>query len=294
MRTLESNQELLTASEAVLKYGLGWKVVTKDVYVDGKIVPDFKAIQREDTGTIFQIAGSKYEPIQNVDAFRFFDEITQTGQSKYVQAGSYKGGAVVWLRAKLPYDFEVVPDDRMKTYLRLVTSHDGSHKLVIYPEVYRQVCSNGAHAWVRDYAKTVAVKHTENAEKRFTFNAKKVLESEIEYFQKFAEHCKRLAQKQMTALEIDSFLNQLFEVTEDKEIATRTKNQIEKIRELVEVGTGTDIAGVKGTAWGAYNSVTEYIENYKPTRGEDENREYSSDFGSGRDLRERAFSILTR
>lgn len=294
MRQIESNQELLTSSEAILKYGLNWNVVKKNVVVDGKVAEDFKAIVREDTNRIFQIAGSRYEPIQNVEAFKFFDEITKTGQAKYVQAGAYKGGAVCFLRAKLPFDFEVLPNDQMKTYLKLVTSHDGSQKLAIYPEVYRQICSNGMHAWVRDYTKTVAVKHTENAGTRFVFNAERVLNAEIEYFKKFSEQCRLLAKKQLSTIELDNFLKELFEIKEEDEVSTRTKNQVDRIKELSEIGTGQDIAGIRGTAWSAYNAVTEFVDKYRSTKGDDENREYSADFGSGADLREKAFALLSK
>lgn len=292
LRKIE-DQEVLTASECILKYGLGWKVEKRPVFVDGKQLEDFSAICRADNGRVFQIAGSRYEPIQNVDAFKFFDEVTQTGQAKYVQAGSYKGGAIVWLRAKMPCDFEALPGDSLKTYLKIVTSHDGSHKLTIMPEVYRQICSNGMHAWVPQYSKTVSVKHTENAGSRFMFKAKEVLSAEIEYFRRFAERCKALAASPMTSGELDRFLENLFEVKANKETATKTLNQIKEVRYLANNGTGMALPGVRGTAWAAYNAVTEYVDRYRPTRGEAENREYSAEFGSGADLRERAFELLS-
>lgn len=293
LRQLEAG-EVLTASEAVLKYGLNWDVEKRPVIVDGKEAEDYRAIVRSDNGRIFQIAGSRYEPIQNRDAFRFFDAIVGTGQAKYVNAGAYKGGAVTWLRARIPYDFEVLPGDKVATYLKIVNSHDGSHKLTIYPESFRLICTNGAGVWQREYAYTVAVKHTENAEARFVFNSKNVLEKYISYFEKFSAGCRALAEKQFTGLQIDSFLESLFEVKAGEEVGTKQKNQIEAIRGLVGAGTGNDLPGVKGTAWAVFNAVTEYIDNYRPTKGEAENREYSAEFGSGRDLRESAFELLLK
>lgn len=299
LRQLEQG-EALTANEAVLKYGLNWDVVLQDVTVGGVPAPEFKGVVRADTGYRFQIASNRYEPIQNRETFGFFDEITGTGQAKYVNGGSYNGGAVVWLRAKVPYDFDVVPGDTLKTYLKIITSHDGSQRLKIVPEVYRQICTNGAHAFVEQYARAVSVKHTKNAGTRFVFNAKQTLEREVEYFNKFVERSRQLAARQFTSLEIDSFLNKLFKIDETKEVHTKTKNQIARIKELVEVGTGMDIPGVRGTAWGVYNAVTEYIDNDRPTKGDktngeyDENREFAAEFGGGRDLREEAFELLLK
>jgi phage/plasmid-like protein (TIGR03299 family) len=288
--------EALTASEAVLKYKLDWQVSKKDVFVNNGLAKEYKAIVRNDTGSIFQIAGSRYEPVQNSEALNCLDEIVKTGQAKYVQGGYYKGGAVVWLRVKVPYDFDVLPNDPIKTYLKLVNSHDGSHKLTVFPEVYRQVCTNGMHAWVQDHARTVAVKHTINCEKRFVTNAKEIYAEEIAYFQKQKEALQALARKQLTTLEIDSLIYQIFEADEGKrsDIPTKTKNQIERVQELVHVGLGQSISGVQGTAYSVYNAVTEYVDYHRPTRGDSENREYSAEFGSGRDLRERAFELLLK
>ena len=291
LKTIESH-EALTASECMLKHGLNWRVQKASVFVDGKRQNNMVAIKREDTDQAFQIASERYEPIQNADAFSFFDEITKTGQAKYVSAGQYPGGGVIWLRAKLPCDFEVLPGDSLKTYLKIVTSHDGSQRLAIYPEVYRQICSNGMHALVKQHAKSVSVKHTENASVRFLFNAKQVLADEIAYFTRFSEACRIMAKKDMDRLAIDSFLYELFE-TDSKEAETKTLNQMSAIKTLaLRSGIGLEIPGVKGTAWAVHNGVTEFVDNYKPTKGD--NRDYSADFGTGADMRERAFALLTR
>ena len=288
------SKELMTASECIVKYGLDWQVEARPITVQGKegAEDNYQAIVRSDTQHVFQIARDRYFPVQNTEAFTFFDEIVQTGQAKYEKAQSFKHGAVLSILAKMPYSFEVVKGDKLDTYLRLTTSHDGSQRLSIAPYVYRQVCSNGMHAWVEDATKKIAVKHTENAKNKFIFNAKRVLEKEIDYFKRFSEHCKSLASRQMNELAIDSFLHKLFNVDSEKELSTRTANQIEAIKDLHYKGRGTDISGVKNTAWGMYNAVTEYIDHERSTKGEDDNRMYSSLFGSGSQMREKAFSLL--
>jgi phage/plasmid-like protein (TIGR03299 family) len=284
--------ELLTASECIVKYGLGWQVLEKPVSVGGVVLEDYKAIVRGDNGYIFQVAGRNYEPIQNTEVFNFFDEIVSMGGAKYEKAFTYKNGGVVNLRVRLPYDFEVLPNDRLNTCLDIVTSHDGSLALSVMPRIYRQICTNGMHAWVNDYSKRVAVKHTPNARYRFISNAKDILAAEVEYFARFKEASQKLAGKIMSSLEVDQFLTDLFKL--DNEASTRAKNQADDVRHLIERGTGQDIAGVRGTAWSVYNGVTEYVDKYRSTKGDAENRAYSADFGSGAVLRERAFALLTR
>ena len=290
--------ESLTASEAIINYGLNWEVAKKAVVVDGIVQPDFVAVRREDTKQVFQVSSPSYLPIQNKDMFSFFDEIVKTGQAKYINGGYYKKGAIVWLRAKVPCDFNIAGDEH-KTYIKLTSSHDGTVRLVAQPEVYRQVCTNGMHALVKDYQRSVSVKHTKNAEKLFISNAKEIYKQEVEYFQMFAEKCNKMAKQTMTNLEIDSFLNELFKVdASEVKTATRTENKIEVIRNLSINGTG--MSHIKGTAWGLYNAITEYVDRYMPVRktdeteSTDEKRDFSANFGSGLNLREEAFALLTR
>lgn len=289
--------EALTASEAILKFGLNWEVKEVNHGISAPNADDFKAIVHGVTGEIFQFPKKGYLPIQNAEMFQELDKFTKTGQAKYVQGGSYKGGRVVWLRLRVPSgDFETTPGDMHRTYLRVVSSHDGSSKFMIYPEVYRMICTNGMHAWTRDYEKTVAVKHTVNAKAILDLRVNEILTKELEYFAKFAEASKRLAKKQMTDLEIDSFLYRLFDVKSAEELNEKgkgkTKSQVEKIKDLALMGTGIREHNLQNTAYGVFNAVSEYVDNYRPTRGDAENREFSGAFGSGKQLREKAFELL--
>lgn len=146
-----------------------------------------------------------------------------------------------------------------------------------------------ASADVRVYAK-----HTVNGVSNFTGRASKTLEKTRTYFAAYKAYAEKLAAKQMTSLEIDSFLDSLFDVDRKEEVSTRQENILVEVRKLHESGRGTEIAGVRGTAWGVYNAVTEYIDYERSTKGDGENRIVSSWLGSGAALREKAFALLTR
>ena len=67
-------------------------------------------------------------------------------------------------------------------------------------------------------------------------------------------------------------------------------------------GRGQDIPNVRGTAWAAYNAVTEYLDYYSPNRaitagepnsaGAQDRRLYRSWYGQGQVTRNRAFRLL--
>src|SRR3990172_7255113 len=99
---------VLTTAEAIIHAGLDWKVLESKVYDNaGKELEGHKAIIREDTKTCFGIFSNGYTPVQNIDAFKLVDTITNTGLAKYDVAGTLKNGRVLFLNVRLPYDFSL-------------------------------------------------------------------------------------------------------------------------------------------------------------------------------------------
>jgi phage/plasmid-like protein (TIGR03299 family) len=285
---------VLTASEALLASGLTWKVEQNKIFDQaGAEIQGYRSIIREDTKEVFQITSDKYRPVQNDECFRIFDECVGTGMAKYEVAGSLQGGRKVWILAKLPYDFEVLKQDEVKSYLLLTTSHDGSLAFQMFQTPVRVVCMNTLRASLqtRQNGKVAYFKHTTHFKNRVG-QAQIILAQSKAYFDRFKEQSQELARKQMTNLEIDSFLHRLFDVEGKEEISPRTKGMIEDVQKLVNVGIGADIPGVRGTGWGVFNAVTEYIDHERATRGEEENRFVSAQYGSGADLRDKAFNLL--
>ena len=73
----------------------------------------------------------------------------------------------------------------------------------------------------------------------------------------------------------------------EDEASTRMKNRLNDLLELAETGKGTELPGVKGSLWGAFNAVTEYADYYN---GKNENnRAQSTLFGAGAQMKARAF-----
>jgi hypothetical protein len=73
---------------------------------------------------------------------------------------------------------------------------------------------------------------------------------------------------------------------------TRAENQRAKLTELFESGVGQNLPGVSGTAWAAYNAVTEYTNYWRTTRGSQERRFESALIGSGADLVRKSVDYL--
>ena len=136
---------LLTADEALTEGGLNWlveKVPAYDMHPDGSFVqiPDNYNIRRDEDLKVLGRVGGDYTPIQNHEAFSFFDALVDSGEAKYETAGSLFGGKKIWLTAKLP-DFTVCGEE-FHGYLLLSTTHDGSRALRAATTMIRAVCNN--------------------------------------------------------------------------------------------------------------------------------------------------------
>ena len=59
----------------------------------------------------------------------------------------------------------------------------------------------------------------------------------------------------------------------------------------MQTGRGADIKGVRGTVWGTYNALTEYVDHHKVYRGGETKRLEASQFGTGRNLKAKALKI---
>jgi hypothetical protein len=69
---------------------------------------------------------------------------------------------------------------------------------------------------------------------------------------------------------------------------------VDSVAELMETGRGSEIRGVRGTAWGAYNAITEFVDHKRKVRGGEENRIGSIWFGQGSSVKQRAFVLGAR
>ena len=83
-----------------------------------------------------------------------------------------------------------------------------------------------------------------------------------------------------------------FDKTVEDEMSTRSKNITLAIESLFEGGKGTDIVGVRGSYWGAYNAVTEYL-SYSKGRTSN-NRMDSLWFGVNSNLNHKALDTALR
>lgn len=274
------------------------RVVRETYKVDGVLTHEFHKVRkvtdkfctyREDTGDVFGIVGSKYEVIQNTEAFDFFDSITGDKLAIYETAGALGNGERVFISAKLPSYLEI-HKDCIEQYLLLSTTHDGSGSINVLFTPIRVVCNNTLSAAIRGATNMVRVKHTKNAKQRLEYS-KQVLGIVDKNGRALNETFKHLHKQVIHDDAFDKFVMDSLGYSPDNRgiFSDMAMKKLDAITEYYHTGFGQ--AEIIGTKYGAFNAITGYFQNVEPIK--DDDKFFTSNFyGKGATIRQKSLDLL--
>ena len=248
--------------------GLDWEVDTKPLFTgDGEKV-SHRAAYRVSDGRILGIVGKRWTPLQNRDAFEIFEPLVDAGEMVIHTAGSLRNGERIWALCQLNQDnSEIVAGDEVAKFVLLSNGHDGKLAVHFGFTPIRVVCANTeALARGSKASKLVRVRHSRFV-KQNVQDLRNVMNFANQEFEATAEQYRYLASKGINSEDLDKYIKIVLGIGEKSadEMTTRSKNIVSSIEDLFESGKGSDIVCVRGTYWGAYNAVTEYL-NYSKGR----------------------------
>jgi phage/plasmid-like protein (TIGR03299 family) len=140
-----------TAAEAIKAAQLDWDVTKVPLFVKkgrryGEVQAKFAVVRDYQpqlcSTKVFGIVGKQYKPLQNREAFAWFDGIVGEGSAIYHAAGALGDGERVWVLAKLPGEIRVKGDDIAEKFLLLSNSYDGESSVQLKFTPIRVVCQN--------------------------------------------------------------------------------------------------------------------------------------------------------
>lgn len=288
----------LTSEEAIVAAGLDWEVETQPLFLeDNSPVPNNRAIVRQDNGKVLGVVGKNYKPLQNKKAFEFFDPFVESNGASFETAGSLKDGKKIWALAKINQDpMEILKNDIIDRYVLLSNSHDGTSSIRVGFTPIRVVCQNTLSMAIENSnSQLIRLKHTANVEENLE-RVGEIMNLANQQFEATAEQYKFLANKTVNIKDLERLVKLVFvgdNYLEEEKLGVKRGNRIfANVLELFETGRGTDLSGVKGTAWGAYNAVNEYLQYERGN--DDENRLDKMWFGDSATLNKRALDIITK
>jgi phage/plasmid-like protein (TIGR03299 family) len=238
-----------------------------------------------ETEVLLDIVSRRYQPLQNVDAFEFFDPIVGKNKAYFETAGALGEGERIWVMTKMPGAMQIVPGDDCLKYLLLSNTHSGDGSVIVKFTSVRVVCQNTLMLAMRDGQKAYRARHSRRMQFKLDELAEFLAFTQSVFLE--AEHSfKRLAQVQMVGDRLDSYLKAVFPPS-----AAQQKNKTQPARwdflkQIFETRPDLQKPGVRGTLWGAYNAIT-IFEDYKQAPGEElpEQRLERAWFGSGAEIK---------
>ena len=291
---------LQTANEAIVAAGLDWEVELATIFtkVDDRFrkVPDLVAVQRIKDRRVYGIVTPKYQPIQNREAFAFFDGVVGDKKAIYETAGSLRYGQRIWIMANLKGTVDVKGDE-IKRYLILMNSHDGSLALQMFFSPIRVVCMNTLRMALAEASNSFYCRHTQGALDRIEA-AREILGLATAFYKDWLGEARHMATLMLPAPKMPLLLMAAFNQPDSirmEDVYNPTKIQMEKVKELVAVDRKEFPKELHGTAWEAYNAVAKYTDYYREYRGEAKDARLRGVwFGTGAEIKRRAWDFCTK
>lgn len=282
--------------------GLNWGLTVTDASeltimgADGVTMtgmPGRRFISRDDTGEILAAVGNRYTPITNREAFALADHAKNLG-AQFAAAGSIDHGRTVFMSMEIPeatgHIAGVDPVD-FGFYLR--SGHDGE-SATYSVSARRRWCTNGSEVGsLAATPRSWSIRHTSSAQENLIL-ARQAVAGAIAYAKAFVAHAEAMATTPMTTAEFMQVLDIMAPKPDEERKAAVTR--WEKRRDmLLDLWANADTQEeIRGTRWAAFNSITEYLDWYAPTKGEDPTRARAlrqfNDAGAA--TRRRAFDLL--
>lgn len=260
---------------------------------DGNIYRElvgYYATYRADTAVPLGLVKDKYTVVQNIDAFKFFDDAIGEGMARWDRAGILGDGRKIYLSAKLPVETRV-GDDLIENYLVFSNSHDGTSSVNIMFTPIRVVCTNMLNAALKSADAYIRLRHTQSVKEQLNRGAW-ILNQSLKHAHTVEEFYNSLTKIKMSDKEVMEYLANL-QLTEKEKaellnyddvngykklilkdyrtlevtgVSQRKANQIASMFEYYCDGIGQK--HIAGTAWAAYNAVTGFYCNVANLEGE--------------------------
>ena len=222
---------------------------------------------------VLGVVGERYTPLQNEELFAFGDNILDGG-GRWETAGSIRGGRVVFGSLALERETVLDPNgvaDKVKTYLLINTSHDGSIAIQASITPVRVVCANtlnlalGSKRGKNAIKQSFKIRHTQTANGKVQV-AREALGLANKYMDEFDRLANAMIQKEITAQQFNEIILLAYpKPDEDKKGSIKKwENKVDVINDIY---TGQFNGMIAGTAWGALNALTERLDWHRSARG---------------------------
>lgn len=258
-------QQTNRVQDVLNQTGLNWTVREESLTTEsGIIIPQQKAIVRDDTNTVLAVHGEGYYPYQNHQLIELLDKVSQQVGLPIHKGGMFGDGKKVFIQLK-SNDLKL-GTDRVEGFITGVNSFDGSTSLAFGPSNITISCQNTFFAAFRNM--DTKVRHTKNMVMRvdeICRGLERVIEEEAVMF----EDIKQMADTKMTKENQEWVSRLLFNIerevnlNDEKALSTVTRNKLSRF----EIDLNGELKEKGDSLWGLFSGVTKYT-THSMTKGD--------------------------
>ena len=266
--------------------GLDWTVEKIPAYATidhHRVNIGQSALVRSVDHRMLDVVSNDWNPVQNKEAFEFFDEYVTKGDMEMNTAGSLQNGQIVWGLAKVKESFELFKGDVVESYLLFSNFHKYGFSTDVRFTPIRVVCNNTLTLSLESKVeRMVKISH------RREFNAssvKMMLGIASDKLAKYKSMAEFLGSKRFTPALMVEYFNSVFPITGTNEIKKKDLSKTASMAcDILETQPGAEFA--RGSFWQLFNCVS-YLTDHLMCKTSD-TRLTSSWYGSNKVLKVKA------
>ena len=275
----------LTPEQMLEAAGLDWEVEKVEAYanVAGKNVQVGRsALVRTSDNKILDVVSNDWNPVQNSEAFEFFNDFIAEGDMEMHTAGSLAGGQIVWGLAKVKDSFELFGGDRVDSYLHFTNFHKYGFSTDVRFTPIRVVCNNTLTLSLNTKVeKMVKISHRREFDGD---NVKLMLGIAHEKLTKYKEMATFLGSKRAKDEDVVEFFKRIFPTGQNAKKQDEMCRNAKTALSIIDSQPGAEFA--QGSWWQIFNTVT-YMTDHLLGRSSD-TRLTSAWYGHNKGLKTKA------
>lgn len=214
----------------------------------------------------------RYTPIQNRNAFKLADHLVAEWGATISGAADFRNGDRCLMAVTLPETINLAGRDGnadpVSLNLLIVNDLAGNGALTLALTPIRIACTNALPAALKGAERVWKIHHTPNGQVRLDLAADAIRHS-LEYRDAFQAQAQAMMDQTMVDAEFQKMVAKLYPVKKDAEGVAADRRRATQAQLLNLWKTSPTMDGIRGTRWAGYNTVTEFLDHYRPVRGEE-------------------------
>lgn len=224
-------------------------------------VPDKKVMMRKDTGQYLGTVGNNWEPVQPAVLYDMAGELINATDGSINGVVSLFDGAVIGINFKLA-EREYIEHDKVDINFLMLTAFNGAYGLSGSAVCHRLSTDSRANT----NNKVFSLNHT-----KFIHNRIQVVKDMLKYYNQeitsFDILMNRLVTRPMSQETAIEWFRSLFPRPNSQRSERILSNSVSTFRRiLIRQEIDENIPGVKGTSYGAWSALCDYVNHHRTVR----------------------------